>query len=122
MTLSTATVVHHRWSDIPSEPINDSIVRQFITGERVTVARFEMRRGGIVPRHAHENEQVSYIVAGALNFRFDDRDILVRGGEVMQISPNVPHAVEVVEDCVAIDVFSPIRQDWIDKTDTYFKR
>jgi len=122
MTTTTATVVHHRWSDTPAEQINASISRQFICGERVTIARFELTRGGVVPRHAHENEQVSYIVSGALKFVLDDREIVVRGGELIQIPPNVPHAAEVVEDCVAIDVFSPVRQDWIDKTDTYFKR
>src|SRR5215813_4373263 len=122
MPTSIATVVHHRWSDIPPEPINPSIARQFISAERVTIARFELTRGGVVPRHAHENEQVSYIVSGALKFVLDDREVVVRGGELIQIPPNVPHAAEVVEDCVAIDVFSPVRQDWIDKTDTYFKR
>jgi len=122
MPTSTATVVHHRWSEIPREHINPSIERQFITGERVTVARFELKRAGLVPRHVHENEQVSYIVSGALKFVFDDREVVVRGGELIQIPPNVPHAAEVVEDCVAIDVFSPVRQDWIDKTDSYFQR
>jgi len=122
MTTTTNTAVHHRWSDIPPEQINASIARQFITGDRVTLARFELTRGAVVPRHAHENEQVSYVVSGVLKFRFDDGEIVVRGGEVVQIPPNVPHAVDVVEDCVAIDVFSPVRQDWIDKTDTYFRR
>jgi quercetin dioxygenase-like cupin family protein len=117
-----STVVHRRWSDIPAEQINASIARRFITGDRVTVARFELKRGGVVPRHAHENEQVSYIVSGALKFVFDDHEVVVHGGEVLQIPPNIPHAAEVVEDCVAIDVFSPVRQDWIDKTDTYFQR
>jgi unsaturated pyranuronate lyase len=119
---ATAHAVVHRWSDIPQERINPSIARQFITGERVTVARFELTRAGVVPRHAHENEQVSYIVSGALKFVFDDYEVIVRGGELIQIPPNVPHAAEVIEDCVAIDVFSPVRQDWIDKTDTYFQR
>lgn len=122
MAISTASVVHHRWSDIPAEQINPSIARQFVSGERVTIARFELARGGVVPRHSHENEQVSYIVSGALKFVMDDREIVVRGGELIQIPPNVPHSAEVVEDCVAIDVFSPVRQDWIDKTDTYFTR
>jgi quercetin dioxygenase-like cupin family protein len=122
MTTTMNTAVHHRWSDITPEQINASIARQFITGERVTVARFELKRGGVVPRHAHENEQVSYVVSGVLKFTFDGSEIVVRGGEVVQIPPNVPHAVDVVEDCVAIDVFSPVRQDWIDKTDTYFRR
>jgi len=122
MSITTTAPVLHRWNDIAPEQINASIVRQFITAERVTIARFELSRGGVVPRHAHENEQVSYIVSGALKFVFDDREVVVRGGELIQIPPNVPHAAEVVEDCVAIDVFSPVRQDWIDKTDTYFRR
>ena len=120
--MTTAAVVHHRWSDVPTEHINPSIARQFISAERVTIARFELKRAGIVPRHAHENEQVSYIVSGALKFVFDDREIVVRGGELIQIPPNVPHAAEVIEDCIAFDVFSPVRQDWIDKTDSYFQR
>jgi len=119
----TSTVVtHHRWDEIPAEQINPTISRRYITADRVTVARFELKRGAVVPQHAHENEQVSYIISGALKFVFDGRDIVVRGGEVLQIAPNVPHAAEAVEDTVAIDVFSPIRQDWIDKTDSYFRR
>jgi quercetin dioxygenase-like cupin family protein len=116
------TVMHHRWDDIPAEQINPTISRRFITADRVTVARFELKRGAVVPQHAHENEQVSYIISGALKFILEGRDIVVRGGELLQIPPNVPHSAEAVEDTLAIDVFSPIRQDWIDKTDTYFRR
>ena len=75
-----------------------------------------------MPQHVHENEQVSYIISGALKFIFEGRDIIARGGEVLQIPPNVPHAAEAIEDTLAIDVFSPVRQDWIDKTDSYFRR
>ena len=122
MTTSATSAVHHRWSDIPSEQINASIGRQFITGERVTIGRFEMKAGAVVPTHAHENEQVSCVLSGALRFHFGDRDVLVRSGDVMQIPPNVAHGVDVVEDCVVVDVFCPVRQDWLDKTDTYFRR
>ena len=120
--MASTTVTVHRWSDIAEEKINPLIARKFITAERITMAHFTLKRGSTVPQHAHENEQVSYIVSGALKFVMDDREIVVRGGELIQIAPNVPHAAEVVEDCVAIDVFSPVRQDWIDKTDTYFRR
>ena len=113
---------HHRWADIPSEQINDTVARRFITGDSVTIGRFELKKGGVVPTHAHANEQVSMVMSGALLFRIDGRDTIVKAGEMMQIPGNVPHEVEVLEDAVAIDVFSPVRQDWIDKTDTYFKR
>ena len=116
------TVTLHRWSDIPQEQINPLIARRFITAERVTMAHFELKRGSVVPRHAHEHEQVRYIISGALKFLLDGKEVVVRGGEVLQIPPNVPHAAEAVEDCVAIDVFSPVRQDWVDKTDNYFQR
>ena len=120
--MQAATIVHHRWNDIAQEQINPDIKRQYLSGDRVTIARFELKRGGVVPRHAHENEQVSMVLSGALLFRIDGRETTIRGGEVMQIPGNVAHEVEVLEDALVIDVFSPVRQDWIDKTDTYFKR
>ena len=120
--MPTSTVVQHRWSDIAPEQINAEVLRQYITADRVTIARFELKGGGVVPRHAHENEQVSIVLSGALLFRIDGREITVRGGEVMQIPGSVAHEVEVLEDALVIDVFSPIRQDWIDKTDNYFGR
>jgi quercetin dioxygenase-like cupin family protein len=113
---------HYRWSDVPSEQINDTVARRFITGESVTIGRFELKKGGVVPSHTHVNEQVSMIISGALRFVVGGRETIVKAGEMIQIPPNVPHEVEVIEDTVAIDVFSPVRQDWIDKTDTYFKR
>jgi len=114
--------VHHRWADVPAEQINPSITRQYITADRVTVARFELKQGGVVPVHAHENEQVSFVISGALKFTIDGRDIIVRAGELLQIPSRVPHGVGVLEDTIVVDVFSPVRQDWIDKTDTYFQR
>jgi quercetin dioxygenase-like cupin family protein len=120
--MSTSTVVQHRWNDIAPEQINAQVARQYITGDRVTIARFELKQGGVVPRHAHENEQVSLVLSGALLFRIDGREITVRGGEAMQIPGNIAHEVEVLEDTLVMDVFCPIRQDWIDKTDNYFGR
>ena len=120
MTTGSATL--HRWADIPPEAINASIGRQYLTADRVTIARFELKRGGVVPRHAHVNEQVSCVLSGALTFRFDDRELIARAGDVVQIPGGIPHEVTVVEDAVVLDVFSPVRQDWIDRTDTYFVR
>lgn len=120
--MSTSTAVHHRWADILAEQINPSTSRQFITGDCVTVARFELKRGGVVPLHAHENEQVSFVMSGALKFKLEGREVIVRAGEVLQIPGSVPHEVDVIEDTLALDVFSPVRQDWIDKTDNYFPR
>jgi quercetin dioxygenase-like cupin family protein len=113
--------IHYRWSDVPSEAVNPSTERRYVTGERVTVARFELARGGHVPRHAHPNEQVTCVLSGALRFKFDGREILVQAGEVVQIPGMVGHEVEVLDDAVVIDVFSPVRRDWIEKTDDFFR-
>jgi len=118
----TTTATHHTWNAIEPEQINEAIARRYISGERVTVARFELKRGGVVPVHAHDNEQISIVLVGALRFAIDGSEIVVRAGEVMQIPGGVPHRVDVLEDTLVIDVFSPVRQDWIDKTDTYFRR
>jgi quercetin dioxygenase-like cupin family protein len=113
---------HYRWNDIAQEAVNPSTLRKYVTGEHVTVARFELSRGGVVPRHAHANEQVTCVLSGALKFKFDEREIVARAGDVVQIPGTLAHEVEVLEDSVAIDVFSPVRRDWIDKTDDYFRR
>ena len=113
---------HYRWQDLPTEAVNPSALRQYVTGDALTVARFELARGGLVPRHAHVNEQISMVMSGAILFQVGGQDTVVKAGEMIQIPANVPHGIEVLEDAVAIDVFSPVRQDWIDKTDSYFKR
>jgi quercetin dioxygenase-like cupin family protein len=114
--------VHSRWDDVPAEQINASINRRFVTCQNVTVAKFELRRGGVVPMHSHANEQVSIVISGALKFTAGGQETIVRGGELIQLPGGIPHEVEVVEDTVVVDVFSPVRQDWIDGTDTYFRR
>ena len=116
------SVTHHRWSDTTTERINEAISRRYITADRVTIAQFDLKQGGVVPMHAHENEQISYVQSGTLLFTIDDQEIVVRGGEVIQIPGNVAHRVEVLEDSVVIDVFSPVRQDWVQGTDTYFRK
>src|SRR5919106_103117 len=113
--------IHYRWSDVPSEAVNPSTMRRYVTGERVTVARFELTRGGLVPRHAHMNEQVTCVLSGALRFTFEGQEIVARAGEVVQIPGMLEHEVDVLEDSIVIDVFSPVRRDWIEKTDDYFR-
>jgi quercetin dioxygenase-like cupin family protein len=120
--MSASTMVRHRWSDIPTESITPEIDRKFITADRVTLAHFQLKKGGVVPPHAHEQEQLSHVITGALRFVVNGQEMLVSAGEVIQIPSWLEHEVQVVEDTFVIDVFCPLRQDWIDKTDTYFRR
>jgi quercetin dioxygenase-like cupin family protein len=114
---------HLRWDEdeIEAEQLTPLIRRQYFSTPGMTVARFELNKGCHVARHQHANEQVSYIISGALKFIFDDREIVVRGGEALSIPPNIPHAAEALEDTLNFDVFSPARADWLDRKDTYLR-
>jgi quercetin dioxygenase-like cupin family protein len=120
--ITTAAAVHHCWSDIPAEPIGSLIERKFFTGERMTVARLNLKRTGGTRTHTHEAEEVLCILSGALKVTVDGETTVIREGEVIQIRSGVPHRIEALEDTSLLGVFSPIRQDWLDKTDTYFER
>jgi len=112
----------HRWDEIALEKVTEMLSRKFITGERQTVAQIYLKRGALVPLHAHESEQISYVLQGALKFLVGGEDVTVREGEVLQIPSWLEHQVEALEDTFVLDLFSPIRQDWIDKTDDYFRK
>ncbi len=110
------------WDKIENEILSDTISRKMMSGEHSTLARVFLVRGAIVPRHFHASEQFSWIVSGALRFIFDDRELVVRGGEIVFIPSNEPHAAEALEDTVDIDFFSPRREDWITKNDAYLRK
>lgn len=122
MTIQTQNAVHHRWSDVPSERIGPSISRRFITGERMTVGHFDLTRGASVQSHAHDPEEMFCVTRGAVKVTISGVESIVRAGELLQIPSGLPHQMEALEDSEVLDIFSPIRQDWIDKTDTYLPR
>jgi quercetin dioxygenase-like cupin family protein len=118
-------VTHHRWNDIPAEPLKGTITRKLVTGERMMIAHVHLKKGDDVPRHQHENEQLTYIISGALQFWFgdnDERELVVRAGEVIVIPSNVPHRALALEDTLDCDIFNPPRQDWLTGTDAYLRR
>jgi unsaturated pyranuronate lyase len=114
----------HRWDDLPREKVTDLLDRRLICGERTMLAHVSLKKGCIVPAHSHHNEQLTYVLEGALRFWLgeDGRDeVVVHGGEVLVLPLNVRHKGEALEDTVVVDVFSPPRLDWLKKTDTYLR-
>ncbi len=113
-----------RWDDMPREDLANSIGRRFITGEKVMVAQIHLPKGALVPKHRHDNEQISNVLSGRLEFRLGEtleETRIVGAGEVLVIPSGVPHEVIGVEDSLALDTFAPPRQDWIDGTDAYLR-
>jgi quercetin dioxygenase-like cupin family protein len=118
----TATLKYLSWNDVKVEAMNPLLGRQLIVGHQVMLARVLLKKGCIVPLHSHVNEQLSYILEGALKFYIDGKEIVVRAGEVLTIPPNMPHKAEAMEDTVDLDIFNPPRADWINKTDSYLRK
>ena len=113
---------HICWQDVELEKLNPLLHRQLVVGKDLMVARVLLKKGCIVPLHSHENEQITYILEGALKFWIDDKEIVVHAGEVLCIPSNMPHKAEALEDTVDVDIFNPPREDWITKTDEYLRR
>jgi unsaturated pyranuronate lyase len=109
------------WGQLELEEVNPLFRRQFVVGQNVMLSRILLKQGCIVPLHSHHNEQISFVLEGALKFWIDDREIVVRGGEVLAIPPHMPHKVEALLDSTTMDIFSPPRADWIRKTDQYLR-
>jgi quercetin dioxygenase-like cupin family protein len=109
------------WKDVEREKLNPLIDREMVVGDQVMLARVIMKKGAHVPLHHHHNEQVTYILEGALKFAIDGKEVVVRAGEVLCIPSNMPHEAWALEETIDLDVFNPPREDWLNKTDDYLR-
>ncbi len=116
-----AELRHIPWSSVEVEALNPLLGRHFVVGQNVMLARVLLKKGCIVPEHSHHNEQITYVLEGALKFGIDGKEIVVNAGEVLTIPPNMPHWAEALADTVDLDIFNPPRADWINKTDAYLR-
>ncbi len=124
MATENSAVQFYRWDDMPKEQVTPMLSRRLVTGERMMLAHVYLDKGAVVPKHSHHNEQLTYILEGALRFWIGEdgtEEVVVRAGEVLHIPSNVPHKAEALEDTLDVDIFSPPRQDWLDKTDAYLR-
>ena len=111
--MTNATVRLHRWDEIALEKVTEMLSRKILTGDREMMAQIYLKRGCLVPMHSHESEQMTYVLQGALRFLINGEEIAVREGEVLHIPSGIEHQAEAIEDTFELDVFSPIRQDWL---------
>ncbi len=113
---------HYNWDSVPLEVMSEVISRKVISGSKAMIAQVFLKKDAVVPEHHHESEQITYILTGALKFQLEGREVIVRKGEVLRIPSNVPHRAVALEDTLDVDVFSPIRADWLSKDDAYLRR
>jgi quercetin dioxygenase-like cupin family protein len=114
----------YRWDQIEREELNPKLSRRLITGDKMMLTQVYLKKGCVVPKHSHHNEQLTYILEGALKFFVGDErvEIVVHAGEVLHLPGNVPHEAHAVEDTLDVDVFYPPREDWLNKTDAYLRK
>ena len=123
--MSERDVTFYRWNDMPKEKVSETFDRRLVTGDRIMLAHVYLKKGSIVPRHSHENEQITYILEGGLRFWIgpDESQVIdVMAGEVLHIPSMVQHKAEALEDTLDVDIFSPPREDWLNKTDAYLRK
>ena len=113
---------HYDWASVPSEEMNPHLSRRVIHTQNMTIARLHLTKGGVVPEHHHINEQVAFVVSGALKFIIAGVPQELRAGQCVVLPPDVPHSVEVLEDSDVIDTFAPARADWIAGDDAYMRK
>jgi quercetin dioxygenase-like cupin family protein len=113
---------HYTWDSVPLEVMSDVISRKVISCQKAMVAQVFLKKDAVVPEHQHESEQITYILEGALKFELEGQEVIVRQGEVLHIPSNVPHRAVALEDTLDLDIFSPIRVDWLSKDDAYLRR
>jgi len=118
---SPAQAKYIPWNTVERETLNPLIEREMLTGQNLMLARVIMKKGAHVPLHHHHNEQVTYIMEGALKFAIDGKEIVVKAGEVLCIPSNMPHEAWAIEDTIDLDVFNPPREDWLNRTDDYLR-
>jgi quercetin dioxygenase-like cupin family protein len=118
----SSTAGLHRWDELALEKVTEMISRKIVTGEREMLAQVYLKKGALVPIHSHDAEQMTYVLQGALKFLIGGEEITVREGEVLHIPSGVPHQAEALDDTFELDLFSPIRTDWLDGTDDYLRR
>ncbi len=107
-------VTLHRWDEIALEKVTEMLSRKVVSGERETLVQVYVKRGCLVPYHMHESEQMTYVLQGALKFLVGGEEVTVREGEVLLIPSGVAHQAEALEDTFELDVFSPIRREWLE--------
>ena len=125
MKSESIPVPHYRWDEVRLESLKGTITRRVITGERMMIAHVYLKKDDEVPRHSHENEQLTYVVQGALHFWFGEdgaQELTVHAGEVIVIPSHLPHRALALEDTLDVDVFCPPREDWLAGTDAYLRR
>jgi quercetin dioxygenase-like cupin family protein len=113
-TAIASAAQHLNWADIPVEHPAEGIERQMVVGERVMIVRFRFVPFLVTPEHRHPHEQMSLVVSGRIRFFIEGEERIASPGDVLHFPSNCLHGATMMdEEVVLIDIFSPIREDFL---------
>ena len=112
----------YQWNQIRLEKLNEQLSRKVISGKNIMLAQVFLKKGCVVPAHKHDNEQMTYILEGCLKLQLPDGEVTVREGEVLHIPSGIEHSAVALEETLDVDIFSPIREDWLTGKDDYLRK
>jgi len=94
-------------------PVEGIEMKTLVYGEKSLLTRFHLKKGKELPRHSHPHEQTGFLVSGKIRLFIGGEDFLAEPGDTWSIKGNIEHRAEILEDSVAIEVFSPLREDYM---------
>jgi quercetin dioxygenase-like cupin family protein len=103
------------------EQLTPSLGRQLVNTKKMTIARIVLAAGAVVPSHEHPHEQVATVLEGRLRFIVGTEEFVVDAGESVIVPSGVSHRVEALTDSLVLDVFAPVRDDWVRGDDAYLR-
>jgi len=108
------------WDKYPANEVAPGVRIKTPYGENLMLSRVEFDAGAVVPMHSHPHEQGGMMIEGKMKFTIDGESRIVEPGEAFLIPGNVPHRAEAIDGpCVALDIFSPIREDYVELANRY---
>ena len=100
--------------DLPWEPVDTGVRRKIMAyDDKLMVVKVEFKQGGIGNLHQHHHSQITHVESGTFEVEIGDEKKILTGGDAFYIPPNVMHGAVCLEEGVLIDVFSPMREDFI---------
>jgi quercetin dioxygenase-like cupin family protein len=105
---------HRDWATIPVERIGEGIERQMIWGERLMICRLRFAPHVVTAVHSHAHEQITIVVRGRVQFFVSGEPRLASAGDVLHFPSHIEHGATMLdEEVVLIDIFSPVREDFL---------
>ena len=103
------------WSTYKEHKIVDGLYGKFFHMRSMTIARWRFESDTVLPTHNHPHEQITVVQKGSLELKVGDQTLILKENDTLTIDSDIPHGGKALEDTIALDIFSPVREDFKEK-------